>query len=218
MSFWDGAGSGLIGAAVGGITSAIGAGNANKDSWRQAKHVMAHEAFMSNTAYQRAVSDMKLAGINPMMAASKGGASAGGGQMGQVQNEMEGVSNSAAAMSAIKANLEKVDTEIAVNKVNEEVKKEEKKLIANTAKKEGANARLAQTEVPRTENRAKVEDSEVGRKYDGVVDAITDRLAPFVNAIGSGFGAFLRGSRAGKAAAPEDKGVKSMAGLMNEKR
>lgn len=42
-----------------------------------------YETMMSNTAYQRSVSDMESAGINPIMAASAGGAGSPAGAVAQ---------------------------------------------------------------------------------------------------------------------------------------
>ncbi len=72
---------------------------------------MQFQEQMSSTAYQRQVHDMKEAGLNPMLAANMGGASAPGGAMATAQEALGSAVSSAMQQKGAWAELKKVQAE-----------------------------------------------------------------------------------------------------------
>lgn len=69
----------IVAAGIGAAADILGQSSANAANLRIAKMQMDFQERMSSSAYQRAVKDLRLAGLNPMLAYSQGGASSPAG-------------------------------------------------------------------------------------------------------------------------------------------
>lgn len=91
-----------------GAMSMYSTAKANTQNMALAQRQMDFQRMMSSTAYQRAVQDMRKAGINPILAYGQGGASTPSGATTQVQPELGAGAQSALAVARAQADVQNV--------------------------------------------------------------------------------------------------------------
>lgn len=95
----------LLGGALGGVTGLLGGLGQQDTAKHLAQEQMAFQERMANTQWQRTVTDMKAAGINPMLAIQQGPNAAPGGALGQAVDVGGAAANSAMGAMRMAADL-----------------------------------------------------------------------------------------------------------------
>ncbi len=149
----------------------------NKAQRAQAREQMDFQERMSNTAYQRAVEDMRLAGINPMLAYMQGGATSPSGAMAQIEDVVGPAVSSAKhsvrlaqELKNMKATERDVDAAARLKQTQqfvageqvEETRARTKLAIADTRMRK-MSLRMMQAEMPRLLNLSEVQGTKFGK-------------------------------------------------------
>lgn len=169
---------------VGGLISAKSQKDTNSANAAMSQRQMDFQERMSNTAYQRAMSDMKKAGLNPILAGKLGGASTPGGSMPVLHAPGVAGVNSALSTMQTMSNVEKQEAEIGkIEQEAEKVKAEVANVVNDTLLKVSQkHVNMAQAEVLGKQIYKVVAETDLafsksmGQDYDNIRSAILTKF------------------------------------------
>ena len=219
MSFWSDVGRGALAWGTLGVSEGFFGARDNVTAQQEANATNIAEAQknrdfqerMSSTAYQRAMSDMKSAGLNPMLAFSQGGASSPSGSVATVQSDRRGdpalaasdagmkMAKTAAEIASISlpsAQADQATTQAELNAVSSKVRATEIKKNTATAKETEANTRAIEAQervtnerlkAVRRENALKEKCRAADEKLQNF-DAYRERVEDTLGVVGSALG------------------------------
>jgi len=194
-------------AGIAGLASMFGQDQTNRSNETMSRDQMNFQERMSNTAVQRAMADMKAAGINPMMAAGNQ-ASSPTGAMAVMENSLgQGISSAMEARKLAKE-LDATESQVTLNAASAEAahaQSQQAMANASVAKKE---AQMMDMNMPAVAQEAKVRriHGEIDEKA-APADAVIRRVREGAGAVGSVFDVLKPRSERGKV--KEDSSRKS---------
>jgi len=160
---WMAAVGGAAGGLGGGMMGAVSGAITNAKNLEQARNVLWFQKQLSLSQYQRAADDLKLAGINPILAGTFGGASTPPGAMIPLKNPLEGAGSlgvtaqKAAEEMKLMRELQKTEREKRVKMGYEEA------LLARSSAYKEIERKILATRVPGAQIEQSIDQGELGK-------------------------------------------------------